>query len=518
MTTTADTATILVVGAGPTGLLLAAELARRGAPVRIVEKRAARCAESRALSLHSRTLEMLDSIGLAEEFLACGHPVRAICLYAGTRLLMRTDFRRLDSRFRFMLDIPQNRTERLLRQHLEGLGVHVEHSTEVLGLTQDAGGADVVVRRPDGDTECIRAAYVVGCDGAHSTVRARIGMPFEGHPYLQDWLLADVALDWDRTPEEMHAIFNPAGRPAVCLPMGEDGRWRVFLPFAGERGGERRAPTLDEIAELVARRVPDRVRVSDPTWLSTFRIQLRSAPGYRRGRVLLAGDAVHVHSPAGGQGMNTGLLDACNLGWKLAAVAGGSAAEALLDTYQPERAPVARDVLGLTHSLVRLGTMSARWQRAARAVLLPVASRLPTVPARAARRLSQQYVGYRSSPLTVAGGAGRGLRPGDRAPDATVDGTDGPIALHELLRDPRHTLLLVGDEPSAAPDRYGAYVRTLRVAGADVLRRYGAGSMHLVRPDGYLAASGSDSIRAYLERVYAPAGRPSPAVSTLVPV
>src|SRR5215469_12297523 len=295
MTRTAHTDPILVVGAGPTGLLLAAELARRGAAVRIVEKRAATCTESRALSLHSRTLEMLDSVGLAGEFLACGHPVRAICLYAGTRLLMRTDFRRLDSRYRFMLDIPQDQTERLLREHLDGLGVRIEHSTEVLDLTQDAGGADVVVRGPGDDTECIRAPYVVGCDGAHSTVRAAIGLSFEGHPYPQDWLLADVALDWDRTPEEMHAIFNSAGRPAVCLPMPH-GRWRVFLPFAGERGRERRPPTLDEIAELMARRVPDRVRISDPTWLSSFRIQLRSAPGYRRERVLLAGDAVHVHS------------------------------------------------------------------------------------------------------------------------------------------------------------------------------------------------------------------------------
>jgi 2-polyprenyl-6-methoxyphenol hydroxylase-like FAD-dependent oxidoreductase len=298
-----------------------------------------------------------------------------------------------------MLDIPQNESERLLTEHVARLGIRVEHSTEVAGVRPGPDRVEVVLRRPDGTTESVLAPYVVGCDGAKSTVRSELGMAFEGHPYPQDWLLADVALDWDRTPDEMHAIFNPSGRPAVCLPMAGN-RWRVFLPFAGDRDNERRAPDLDEIAGLLAQRVPDRVRISAPTWLSTFRIQRRSASAYRKGRVFLAGDAVHVHSPAGGQGMNTGLLDAQNLAWKLAAVATGRAAAGLLDTYEPERAPVARDVLGLTHDLVRLGTISGRRQRVARAVLLPVASRLPGVPARSARRLSQLYVGYRSSPLT----------------------------------------------------------------------------------------------------------------------
>ena len=202
-----------------------------------------------------------------------------------------------------------------------------------------------------GTTHTITASYLVGADGAHSQVRSELALAFRGHPYPEDWLLADVHLDWNRPDDEVHAFFRRDGRPLICMPM-RDQLWLVIIPRAGGRG--QQAPTLEEIRHLVAQLAPAPApQVSGPTWLATFRCHRRSAGCYRRGRVLLAGDAVHTHSPAGGQGMNTGIMDAHNLAWKLALVASGHAPGRLLDSYGQERGPAAADVLALTHALAR---------------------------------------------------------------------------------------------------------------------------------------------------------------------
>jgi 2-polyprenyl-6-methoxyphenol hydroxylase-like FAD-dependent oxidoreductase len=512
---------VLVVGAGPTGLLLAGQLARHGTGVRIVDRQTTGCQESRALAIHARTLELLDRIGLAEEFVARGKRVRAFSLWDGRRRLARIDFGALDSAFPFLLDLPQHDTEMILRSHLARLGISVEQGTEVTTLVQRPESVQVTTCSADGCGQTSHVPYVVGCDGAHSTVRRELGMPFEGHGYGQDWLLADVALDWDRSDDEVHVLFNPHGRATVFMPM-RDGRWRLILYFADDRP-EGAAPTLDEVAELVARRMPGRITVSDASWLAAFRTHRRSAPGYRRGRVLLAGDAVHIHSPAGGQGMNTGLLDADNLAWKLAAVLTDGAPERLLDTYEAERRPVAHGVLGLSHKLVRLSSLTSPWQRALRDAALPLGSRLPRAAARAAGRISQLSVHYRGSPLTEPPRRrpATALRPGDRAPDARLRVGGTRLRLHELLRGPHHTLLLLlPDAASADPivrrlDR-GALRVVLLTPGDDpddeVRARYGdRHALHLIRPDGYLAASGLGAIESYLDRVFgAAASPPSP--------
>ena len=276
---------VLVVGAGPTGLVLAAELLSRGIRTRIIDKGDGVSLQSRAIGIHARTLEVLDMMDLAGQFTERGQAVRHFRFYSSGRRMVSLDFAHCGSRFGMVLDLPQDQTERLLRGLVTELGGVIESRAELTGLTACADAVTAAVRCPGGATQTITAAYVVGCDGAHSKVRHELGLTFHGHPYPQDWLLADVLMDWDLREDAIHAFFRPDGLPMICLPM-RGHRWRLTLPFAGSRDGE--VPTLAEIQRLT-------------------------------------GDAVHIHSPAGGQGMNTGIMDAHNLGWKLALVASGRA-------------------------------------------------------------------------------------------------------------------------------------------------------------------------------------------------
>jgi hypothetical protein len=325
---------------------------------------------------------------------------------------------------------------------------------------------------------------VVGCDGAHSQVRRSLGLTFAGHPYPHDWLLADVLLDWDPGEDAAHAFFRPDGLPMICFPM-RDHRWRLTIPFAGSRDGG--APSLEEIQRLTDQRAPRPVTVSDPTWLANFRCHRRSASAYRAGRVLLAGDAVHIHTPAGGQGMNTGIMDAHNLGWKLALVAAGRAGDALLDSYGTERRPVAEDVLALTHALVRYGTMTHPVKRRVRDVVVPAVARPAVIQRRVARRLTHVYVSYPPGPLTRQDRGRRGPRPGQRMPDIEVRADGAPATLHRVLRGGRHVLVV---PPAALPGVLCDAGLRCYLADVTIVTGESHGLFILVRPDGHVAARG----------------------------
>src|SRR6201986_181338 len=292
MTTSFYGCQVLVVGAGPTGLLLAAQLLAREIDPRIVNKGDGPARESRAVSVHARTLEVLDTMGLADAFIEHGPCVRRFRMYAGNRSLLDLDMTRNGSRYGFILNLAQSETERLLRSRVHELGGTIEQRSELAGLSQRGDGVDATLRFADGRETEIRAGYVVGCDGAHSRVRHELGLPFDGQPYAGEFLLADVGLDGVGSEDASHLFFRPDGRTLVCLPMAQH-RWRVVMPNAGERGG--RPPTLEEVQEQGRQRAPWPIAVSDPGWLAGFRGHLPSTTAYRRGRVLLAGDAAHIH-------------------------------------------------------------------------------------------------------------------------------------------------------------------------------------------------------------------------------
>lgn len=469
---------VLVVGAGPAGLTLASELLAQGISTRIIDQRDGPVTESRALALHARSLELFDAAGIADRMVAAGQPMRRMHMYVDGTELVRLDFRHNRSRFGYGLGIPQRETETILRERITELGGEVAPRMELLAFEQSESGVVARIKDSVGAVQSIKAEFMVGCDGAHSRVRHGLGLKFEGRPYPERWLIADGRVDWNTAPDESHAFFRSRGGAMVLLPL--PGRlWRVVLPFAGERAPGN--PTLEEIQTLIDQRAPRKLVLSDPIWLTDFSCQLRLADSYRVGRVFLAGDAAHVHTPAGGQGMNVAIQDAFNLAWKLGLVLSGSSPEWLLDTYEAERRPVAEGVLKLTDGIVTMARITNPVKRMLRDTIVPFASRLPVIQERATRRTGQLHVSYRSSRLAVGASAG------DRMQDIQVGGK----RLYEALRSRKHVLVTPGQ--LSGLDLHSEHVDV--VTGKETV---------LVRPDGYVAARGT-AVRDYMDDVFSAA-------------
>ncbi|MFF5518142.1 FAD-dependent monooxygenase [Streptomyces coeruleorubidus] len=464
------TRTVIIVGSGPTGLLLAGDLATAGVPVTVVEKRPHGISNlSRAFVLHARTLEQFDARGLADELEAVGRRLGRFRLYGRLDL----DLSALPSRFNHLLVLPQYEVEKALARRALEAGARFRHETEVTGLTQDAQGVTVEVRGPGGDAEALRAAYVVGADGMRSTVRNAVGLPFPGRSVIRSVMLADIRVTED--PGELLTFDAVGDAFAFLVPFG-DGYHRVVCWDRGRELPDDAPVGLDEIRETTRRALGRDFGMHDPRWMSRFHSDERQAPAYRAGRVFLAGDAAHVHTPAGAQGMNTGLQDAANLSWKLAAVIEGHAADALLDTYQAERHPIGRTVLRSSGGIVRAAMARRPWTIALRTAF---AAFLGTVgPARRKALGQVTGIGYRYP-------APRGSHrfTGMRVPDVALAGGG---RLHEAMRGGRFVLI------TPEPYKAGA-AREGRLA----VERWASDrrTTVLVRPDGY-AAWAADSADA----------------------
>jgi 2-polyprenyl-6-methoxyphenol hydroxylase-like FAD-dependent oxidoreductase len=517
---------VLIVGAGPTGLALAVELRAYGVRFRIIDRAADRVHESRALGVQPRTLEVLARHGLAAPLVALGNPAVRLRLHTGGRTvpLRLFDIGVSDTAYPYLLFVSQARTERVLGEHLAAHGVQVERRVELTGL--DAGADHVTCRlahqddrqdnrqddsSADGREETVRARWVVGCDGAHSAVRQQAGIGFGGHAYPQTFFLADLTAD-GLEPDAVHAFLGGAGM-MFFFPLDEPAPWRMLaMRGAGDPGGP---VTLELLQAAADRYTGGEVRLRDPVWLTDFRLHNRGASGYRAGRVFLAGDAAHIHSPAGAQGMNTGIQDAVNLGWKLALALRG-ADPALLDSYHAERAPIGKAVLRFTDRAFTVATTSNPVVRFARIRLVarvaPLATRFTLVRRIAFRTVSELGIRYRHSPIVAGRRRGRGPKPGDRLPDAAAVLDGHRSTLHAALAAPGYHVLLCGPFDAgavAAMSRdltatYRDLVTVHRVAGGDALRRLGSPSCYAVRPDGYIGyrSHGAElaGLRDYLAR------------------
>ena len=352
------TDTILIVGAGPVGLTMALELARYKVPVRIIDRMTERADTSRAVGIWPRTLELLDRAGGSDDFIADGNKVTIANIIAGSKQLARLSFGGIDSPYPFVLMLPQNKTEALLDRRLAACGIRCELGVELEGVTQDSDGVTASIRHPDGRVGTERFDWLVACDGAHSPVRHSLGLSFEGDTIDTDWGLGDFHLSGAPFGMDELATYWHRDGPIVVFPLAP-GRYRLIASLGPSKGGTPVPPTPEGFQALVDSRGPAGIKLSDPIPGSpAFRINERQVPTYRSGRVFLAGDAAHVHSPAGAQGMNTGMQDAFNLAWKLALTAVSYPLAEVSRELQPERHAVGAEVIATAGRLTKLALLS----------------------------------------------------------------------------------------------------------------------------------------------------------------
>ena len=550
MDTTSSDVDVLVAGGGPTGLMLTASLAAAGVRCRVVDQAPARASTSRALVVHARSLELLAKLGVADQLVAHGRRSVRARAYVNRRAAFAAEFGGAggvdDTPYPFVLFVSQVETERALDDHLARLGIAVERPVSLVDFTGEGDGVRALLRHGDGREESVHARYVVGCDGAHSAVRKAAAIPFEGAPYPQDFVLADLQVAGLEEEGSFFIFVAPEGLLAV-FPLGAPGEYRLIASRAGDVPPDAGDPTVDEFQALAARVCPVPLTFSAPRWLARFRLHHRLAAHYRAGPAFLAGDAAHIHSPAGGQGMNTGLQDAANLAWKLALVVRGGAPEALLDSYEGERRPVGRRLLRTTDRLFALAAARHPVALAVAGALLPRLGPRALGDQRLRRRafrfVSQLDIAYPRSPAVGEAPPGDGPRfrggaaAGHRAPDAPIllPGGAGPTTLFDHLTGPTHHLLIFAG-PAAAAMPPGAslvaalaapratWIETHRVAGAAggtagafvdhaglAHARYGLDGpgYYLVRPDGYVAfrapSLDPEPLATYLKRLV-PAG------------
>ncbi len=479
---------VLIVGAGPTGLVLALWLTRLGVRVRIVDKTAEPGTTSRAVAVQARTLELYRQVGLADAVVADGVQVAGANFWVESAKVARVPLGEMGkglSPFPYALTYPQDAHERLLIERLAALGVEVERRTELVRFEQLTDRVRAALKRPDGSEEVCEAAYLAGCDGARSTVREALQTGFPGGTYSGRFYVADVDASGPVTDGEIHVDLDEADFLAL-FPLKGEGRLRLIGPIHWDADREGREPTYEDIGRRAMENL--KLSVHRVNWFSTYRVHHRVTERFRVGRAFLAGDAAHVHSPVGGQGMNTGIGDAVNLSWKLAAVLREGAAEALLDSYEQERIGFARRLVATTDRIFIFVTKQGRLARTVRTRIFPRI--VPALRSSVMRRflfrtVSQTGIHYRDSSLSE-GSAGR-VHGGDRLPWVEMEpGKDNftpfaSLAWQVHVYGEPHAGLAATCADLQLPLSVFPWRPEMERAGL------AQGAAYLVRPDGYVA-------------------------------
>lgn len=523
---------VLIVGAGPTGLTMACELARHGVTPRIIDKSPTPSVHSKAFGIHARTLELFETMGIVEPMLGEGNICNGFDMYNRGKPLAHVIFDTLESRYPYFLILAQSDTERILNAHMESFGIGVEREKELVGIERTDSMITARLKLKDGSEELIDCSYIAGCDGAHSTSRHLLDLEFKGAPYPNYWLLADCDLDWKYPLHHLSVFIHPSGVTAFFPLYSDRGRLMFELPDA-TIDMEMAEPTIEDVRRHMNEREIDYKSVGSPNWLAYFKLHHRIVDRYGDGRVFLCGDAAHIHSPIGGQGMNTGIQDAYNLAWKLALVLKGNSPENLLDSYNPERHRVGKGVVDLTDMATKMVGIHNPVLASIRNKLVGTISKLDPVQEKLLTTLSQIEVNYRESPIAeerwyqpdaIEGfhGYRHDLVAGERVKDYPLMSLDGKGSsrLYDLFRDVRHKLLLfTGSQPedmelnelrkirSSIGSEYGDTIEVHVIAGTDGLpadlktmgpvwrdkdllmhKDFGAAraSLYLLRPDSYI--------------------------------
>jgi 2-polyprenyl-6-methoxyphenol hydroxylase-like FAD-dependent oxidoreductase len=530
---------------------MACELVRHGITPRIIDKAMAPSDKSKAFAIHPRTLELLENMGIVGTFLSQGNAVSAFDMYDKGKPLVNAVFDNIESKYPFALMIPQSLSEQILAEHLNSLGVEVERQTELTRIKQTAQDVEVTIKNKYGSSEMTSCKYLLGCDGAHSTTRHQLNLDFKGAPYPNYWLLVDCDIDWKYPMFHLSIFIHPDGVTAYFPYKSERGRLMFELKDA-PIDEEMALPVMDDVLKLMEDRGIEYNSISNPYWIAYFKLHHRMVDKYRVGRVFIGGDAAHIHSPIGGQGMNTGMQDAYNLAWKMALVLKGKSPESLLDSYNIERHKVGEEVVNLTDTATKMATIHNPVLSAVRNKLMGVLSKIDPVQHKIVSTLTQLEYHYRDSPIVderwfesheVEGYVphGHDLRAGERFKDYTLKSPDRSIKteLYSLLSGSEHELLIfTGAEPEdmelmeignivESVKKYGNLIETHLIIGSENIsewlpkisstwidpdhvmhKDFGAAraSLYLIRPDGYIAfrnqpASASD-LEEYLVTIF----------------
>jgi 2-polyprenyl-6-methoxyphenol hydroxylase-like FAD-dependent oxidoreductase len=498
---------VLIVGAGPTGLALALWLAKLGVAVRIVDKTAGSGTASRALAVQARTLELYRQLDLTDAVLSRGHRVPAVNLWVAGERQARVAFETVGgdlTPYPFLHIFPQDEHERLLIERLRTVGVTVERSTELLGYSENTGGVVARLSGANRGEERCEASFIAGCDGARSLVRESMGTGFAGGTYRQVFYVADVEASGPALDGELHIDLDEADFLGL-FPLAGSGRARLIGTVRDERADHADTMRFEDVSQRAITSL--KVRVGQVNWFSTYHIHHRVAPHFRRGRALLLGDAAHIHSPVGGQGMNTGLGDAINLGWKLQAVLAGRAPETLLDSYEIERIHFARRLVATTDRAFTFVTADGRLADVVRTRVAPLV--IPRIMgfqfAREFlfRTVSQITLNYRGSPLS-RGAAGH-VHGGDRLPWLRTGAGDNYDSLSAMVWQ-AHVYGSASAPSTGWCERHGIRVNTFEWQPQHGAAGLAPNALYLLRPDSYVALADATPAPEALERYFSDVG------------
>ncbi|WP_428263272.1 FAD-dependent monooxygenase [Haliangium sp.] len=487
---------VIIIGAGPTGLVAACELTRRGVGCRIVDANPGPSEHSKATGIHARTMELLEHMGLVEAFLERGTGCHGLSVYRRGTRVAQVAMDGIPSKYPYFCVLSQRVTEAILLDRLSALGVSVEWGTKLDYFHREDYQVTAHLERQDSRTEAVQCRYLLGCDGANSTVRKQLGLLFPGGSYTSDWLLIDGRLEWPYRHDEIAAFLHPEGGTAY-FPLGPR-RGRLMFEL---RGRDDRGPASVDLARRLAEEREIRYRhLGEPSWLTYYKLHHRTAERYGRGRVFVAGDAAHVCSPIGSQGMNTGIQDAYNLSWKLALVLRRQAPVSLLDSYEAERLPIGEEVVHMSDRATRVLTSRGTFAGAIWSALLGAGVHLEPAQRRLLGALSQVTRDYRHSPIVaqdwrpLRSAPEPDPRPGVRLDDAVLRRVDGSTRrLYDLLNQTTgHVLLLLTNAPATAPA-----TAAMADLAARVQARYGGSiSVCLVTGSGSDADTSGDAQEA----------------------